>query len=968
MRNSGIIGRDEELKILSSHLDGAVSGKGSVVLLSGEAGIGKTRLITEIRDLADKKGFKMICGASAADKNHPFMMFSEALENELDAPLFHDRVYTAFTEIFAINRAGILVAKASPEDEEGLDADIFAGMLSAVQDFVHDSFDSSGEQKSGIGRLDYGDMKILIEHGSQVYLTAVLKGAEHKDMRSLLKSTVRNIDEEHGQLLETWTGSMNAVSPVQDLITKLADRKFLVRRDLEGVDLQKERVRISDRILQYLAGMAKERPLLLLLEDLHWSDESSLFVLQYLVRSIGSESIMILATSRPKESDILETALESMAGEQIFSELELKKLGEASVFELVNKLYAPNDFPAEFLTNLSGQCAGNPFFVIEMLMQMQDEGTIAQEGARFVLKSEDYAIPSSVEEVVHRRLDMLEPDSMAMLEFASCIGQSFSKAAALSFHSLKDTGAAFAKLGKSGIITAQNGDAGFSHAIFQDVVYNGIGNRWKAMYHKEIGEYYEGAYSDNLDDVLYELAGHFSKTGEYEKAYDYCLRAAEKAEGTFAAEQAIEFYNQALRTIPMMKTSADETGLLRHLGDVHELIGEFQIAIDKFNQVIEKTSDVKLKADFHRKIADNLVKLGESQKANEQCLKGLELLGDEDSAEKARLLLAQGWSFNKIGDFDKAKELFDSGMEMAKKFDMEKEVGAAHLSLGTMEWYRGNFDISLEYLMQSLDIRQKLGDEVEIARTYNNLGSVHHMKGELDTALKYKEKAFDMCKKTGDKMGLATALNNIGIVYWDRGDLETCLDYYDKSLAIKRQIGDKNGQATTLHNIGIIHNEKGEMETAIDYFEQGLAINKSMGSKHGIIYDQCSLAEILYQVGQNERALENASEALKVSLEIGAKGEAAWARRNVAKGLWKNGQWDEAKEALEKALAEFEEIGEMEEIPKTHFEFGNYWKEKGDADMARKSLEAALKDFEKMGQKLNIDKVKESLRQLEEGE
>ncbi|MFO7618256.1 MAG: ATP-binding protein [Thermoplasmata archaeon] len=314
-----LIGRDAELATLNRHLADAMAGKGSTLLISGEPGIGKTTLVEEFRKCAEAEGARTLSGAALSDSAHPFQVFSKALEGVTDKPLFEEQEYTSFTEIFAVNGAGLLLAKASSK-EGGLDADIFAGMLSAVQDFVRDSFGQEGK-KAGLGRLEYGDMKILIEHSQHLFLTAVFSGTEHPDMKNTVKQALKKIEERHGQLIEGWTGKMSEIAPVQNEITKLAGAKFLVRRDLEGIKLENERLRIADRALEALVRLSGDKVLLLLLEDFHWADESSLFVLQYLARNISKSRILLLGTSRPGESDALQKAIESMKGEEILDRL-----------------------------------------------------------------------------------------------------------------------------------------------------------------------------------------------------------------------------------------------------------------------------------------------------------------------------------------------------------------------------------------------------------------------------------------------------------------------------------------------------------------------------------------------------------------------------------------------------------------------------------------------------------------------
>ncbi|MCK5037853.1 MAG: AAA family ATPase, partial [Thermoplasmata archaeon] len=371
-----LIGRGEELNLLKANLEDVIIGKGSTVLISGEAGVGKTRLVDELLLHAVSKDVKILAGSSASDIIHPFLTFSKALEKEIDDPLFQEQEHVSFTALFAVDRSGILVAQAS-SDANNLDADIFAGMLSAVQDFVKDSFGMAGEKITGLGRLEYGDMKIMIEHGSHIFLTAVFKGIEHPDMNNLLRTAVSSIEDDCGEIFDSWSGDMDDVAPIQEKISTLANVKFLVRRNLEGLKLENERIRIADEVLELLKSISSERPLVLLLEDLHWADESSLFVLNYLSRNITREKIMIIGTLRPEMGIDLQTTMEQMSQEGSYTLLPLIQLGSGSILSLVEAMYPGHQFPEPFIDHLASACDGNPFFVIELLRQMKLDGNIS---------------------------------------------------------------------------------------------------------------------------------------------------------------------------------------------------------------------------------------------------------------------------------------------------------------------------------------------------------------------------------------------------------------------------------------------------------------------------------------------------------------------------------------------------------------------------------------------------------------
>ncbi|MCK4757240.1 MAG: tetratricopeptide repeat protein, partial [Thermoplasmata archaeon] len=815
-RQPELVGRDNELGMLKKALTDASSEKGSTIFVSGEPGIGKTRLVEEFRKHAESAGVRILSGAAMSGSTHPFQIFSKALEGISFEPLFEESEYTSFAEIFAVNSAGLLLGKASSE-EGGLDADIFAGMLSAVQDFVRDSFGQGGE-KAGLGRLEYGDMKILIEHGHYMFLTAVFSGAEHPDMKNTLKQTLQKVEESHGQLIEKWTGNLSDIKPVQDEIEKLSGARFLVRKDLEGVKLENERLKIADRVLETLARLSGEKPLVMFLEDLHWADESSLFVLNYLARNIRKARVLLLGTLRQRESDVLQKAIENMKNEEIMNEMALENLDFKNTVSFIDRTYSPNDFSGTLAERLYEQSKGNPLFVTEMLKGMLADGNIVKADGRYSLVSESYNVPTTVEEVINGRLEFLDPDSMAMVEYASCIGQKFDVSLAASSRLTKDPDASLEKLLASGILLRKNGAIEFSHAVFQNVIYDSIGERWKNGHHRNLGEYFEINYADRLDEVIYDLAWHFSRTKEYQKCSDYCIGAGEKAEDSFAVEQALEFYNWALAALSKLDiTEAKDRSLniSERAGDLRSLMGKYDEAIGNFMTVKEKADDKEIKARMLRKVGEVRTSKGEFEGSLEVLAEAKEL-AEVDTAEYGRIIFAEGYSYLRKGDYDKAMSLSSEAVNIAEKAGTDKkDIGKALRAIGMIYHSKGDYDTALQYFEKSLAVMEEIGEEYGIASVLNNIGVVYKIKGELDKALEFYERSLEIKERIGDKQGVAMSLGNIGNVHWNRGDMERALESHERSLEIKEKVGDEHGMSTTLNNLGSVYQAKGEWDRAI---------------------------------------------------------------------------------------------------------------------------------------------------------
>ncbi|MBI4999997.1 MAG: AAA family ATPase [Euryarchaeota archaeon] len=532
---TGIVGRARERDALRAALARAVDGRGGLLTIEGEAGVGKTRLGEEFRALAGSAGFAFLYGSASLDSGEPFMVFSRALRGSAAEGLFASDASARFAAVFAVDDSGALLSESAGGGS--FDTRTLAGTLGAVQSFVRDSFGGGG----GLGRLDFGDTTILIEHGDGVHIAAVLAEGEADGMREALRDAAK-----------TMGGAERR--QIADSVRDLATRSFPLRRSLEGVKLETERLRIADGVLQHVSWMAKGRPLALLAEDLHWSDEGSLFVLSYLARNIRDQRVAIVATLRPGEGGDLARALDGMASEGTVERIMLDRLGATDVAQIIDSVFSPNSIPSEFKSRVHADCQGNAFFVLELMRQMSADGSIALRDGAYALARPDYAMPGSVEEVVARRLDGLGMEAMSLAEYASCIGREFPVAAAASLQSLGDPEGSLAALADAHIVARRGETAEFTHAFFHEYVYRNIAGRWKASHHRSLGEYYEREHAADLDAVAYELARHFYRGGESRKAACYCFKARGEGRGGVRRRAGHQILQRGARVRPALGT------------------------------------------------------------------------------------------------------------------------------------------------------------------------------------------------------------------------------------------------------------------------------------------------------------------------------------------------------------------------------------------------------------------------------
>ncbi|MDD4307528.1 MAG: tetratricopeptide repeat protein, partial [Thermoplasmata archaeon] len=911
MESSCFTGRKAEIESLNSLLGGCIAGKGKTALILGEPGIGKSTLVAEFLKNAGKMDITVLRGTAEEGIVQPFGVFSAALAPIIGDSLFQNEEYTSFFSIFLISNSGMLMAKSS-SDEESMDADIFAGMLSAVQNFVRDSFDVGGQDSAGLGKLVYGDMTIFIEHGRDIFLTAVIKGREHEGMRKSLADAARTLDSEYGTVLSAWNGSMRDLALVQDFIDVLAKSRYLVKRDLEGVKFENERMRVAEQVANKVAVISKDKSVMLLIEDLHWADESSMFLFAYLARNIGSERVLLVATARPSELSAFERHRFGLNEDGMLEEMELGGLDESGTRHLINGLFSPNEFPENFIKKLIDDSKGNPLFIRETLNQLAADNNILMDHDAYILSREDYEFPKSIEDAVLRRLENLEPEVLTVAEYCSCIGINFTHGEMESLPNIDSAKGAIEKLAQAGIVHHNENRGRFSHAMFQHTLYQSISDRWKAIYHRSLGEYYERMCGSDTESAIYDLARHFMHSNEHTKAWGYCVRAGDKAEQSYDANLAMTFYKSALALMPAPGKhgcgSDDEFRILEKLGDSQRRLGLIPESLDNYSRAMERLQGnetvylglllkmhtchmnvnqpekglaiLDLGAQLVDKAAPETAAEYLATVAHMQSLKGEEEMSRcnleaaqkklavvENSEIRVNVLTIMGRTFEKIGPDEKALEMFEIAVLEAEKSDSLKSRARAYSNIGIYMHFRGEHAAASKLFEKSTSYWERLGDVVELQHDLVSLGMAYSDCGELEKSLACLKRALNYNRKLGAKVGMASILGNIGYTLAVMGRHEESLRYQEEALDIRRKFNSVAGMAWSYYDMSLVHNQAGNYAKAGDCLNSALELFVQSGDTIGIAYSKYALASILKNNGREDEAAALYFEVLEIARE-----------------------------------------------------------------------------------------------------
>ncbi|HWB68511.1 MAG TPA: AAA family ATPase, partial [Solirubrobacterales bacterium] len=324
-----------------------------------------------------------------------------------------------------------------------------------------------------------------------------------------------------------------------------------------------DREGLLDAVVDTLASIAAEHPLLLLVDDLQWADPGSLSILRRLARSTRRDNLMVLATYRETEpSPALAEALADLGRERLFERLRLSGLSAGEVAEMIAAMRGGESEPG-LADAIYGDTGGNPFLVEAVVNNMAAGGE--RNGAGRGRREEIYArgIPDLVREAVAHRVGELGPTAEQVLEIAAVIGREFESEllAEISDLAADEIADALEAAVAAGLLADVPGTLDrytFSHALFRQTVYAGVAKQRRAMLHGRLGEALERRHGSDPRHLA-ELARHFGSAGPgaAPKALEYCVRAGAGALGALAFEEAVDYYTQALSALDATG-SADE--------------------------------------------------------------------------------------------------------------------------------------------------------------------------------------------------------------------------------------------------------------------------------------------------------------------------------------------------------------------------------------------------------------------------
>jgi tetratricopeptide (TPR) repeat protein/transcriptional regulator with XRE-family HTH domain len=754
----------------------------------------------------------------------------------------------------------------------------------------------------------------------------------------------------------------------------LPDRAHGVHaHELDGHDMQQ---RLFWAVNGFLQAVAETVPIALMLDDLHWADESSLKLLQYLARQTRGSRVFLLGTRRDVEvgrQHSLERVRRDLHREGLLNEITVRRLAQSGTAALSAAILGATEVSPEFARLVHEHTDGNPFFTQEVTRALIERGDVQVHDDQFDLQpARELEVPWGVRSAIGERVSRLSGQTQEILHEAAVLGQSFlfDDLQAMGTRTEDEVEIALEEAGGAALLRLTgDDDYSFNHALIQHALYNELSPRKRRRLHAAVGEALEQLPELVRRRRAPQIAWHFVRAGIIERALPFALVAGDKAEAVFAHAEAEQHYRAA----------AD---LAHTLGD-----------LDREAEAFKKLG-VLLRV---------VARYGEAQDVLEQ---SSSLGADESDSGGDQLTDARGWLRHAIelwpsAHYSEVLAAAERASQYADQIGNPRIQAIAETQRGMALTMIGKLEEAHRVLDGARPLFPAAGDKWWIAQYEGSTGRAYLDEGEFVQGRHYLERSQELIAGTNDRAEMAWIISSLGEVSFLIGDWVNARDRYDLAERMAREVGPDRYLSYILMHAAELDEAVGNFEEAGYHVEEGLELAQNCNAIPALRKGQSVLAEHDLLLGRPEDVVTRFQPLLEspevdwprafpppvlaeAYLQMGAVARAESLvqqrvhrfraqnhRRALAQWLRVQGlvlkgqyQWDAAEKVFIEALELAQAMPNPYAEGRIGYELGRLYIELGRPEPARDHLERALSIFRRLDARPDGERTEYTLRSV----
>lgn len=722
------VGRDVEMQQLETALKSALASKGKMILVGGESGVGKTRLLNELRSRALVRGANVVQTQGLPSGGLPYQLWRQVIPRLIISTQIDDQTASILKEV--VPAIEILLQRSVPDAPE-----------------------------------------------------------------------------------------------------------------LTGKDGQRRLIQAIETVVKL-----QQEPLMLVLEDLHWTSES-LEPIHGLLNDISTRKLLIVGTYRSDEKADLpqlfpdvETIMLSRLSPEAIQQLSISMLGEAGNNEkLIN-----------FLQN---ETEGNTFFIVEVVRALAEEAGHLSKISERELPTR--VLTQGIHKILQRRLNQVNEADQPLLEMAAVYARQIDETILTHLAPNVDIEAWLYRCNEAAVIDVQNEQWQFSHEKLREQILQRLSSARKITLNRQIAEAIEVCYPNSgaYDAVLAEhwhLAANDAKSVQYLISHSKALRdLSQYKELHLACERGLK----RIQTIPMNHQNqiyriqvlnnygycASEFGELDKAEDYHYLalafaqkLGDKNTEIDSvigLAHIAEDRSDVDTAQKFYRRATE-----------------------EGDAERRLKGISGEGRCATLIGKFDEAYSLFQKAYHMAKELNDHAHMGVNIHNMGLCLMERGDLDGAEKLFQESQAFYEKIGNKWAVEAGYLNLANIQASKGNLALAIEFTRKCLISAREAGNRLHAAIALGNLGHYFFRQKDFATSRNYFEQYFEESTTIQDRWGILESHVGLALTYTELKNLDMAESHLAQGFSLAKEINLPPLYLMFIYACAVYWHACGKSEKA------------------------------------------------------------------------------------------------------------------
>ncbi len=589
----------------------------------------------------------------------------------------------------------------------------------------------------------------------------------------------------------------------------------------------------KDRMLRelgdVLAALTAETPVLLVLEDMHWTDPASVDMLRHLAERARGQRLLLVVTARPEDIErnnpTMKKCYTEMHARGVCDEIALQVLNAQDVSAYLDAHFAPNCFPAELASVIHRKSEGHPLFATGAIQILAERGDLVLTNGAWRLQQPlaqlELNVPVSVRSMIEKKVGLLSDAQRQALQYASIEGEAFTSTVLAALLDADDLDLeerldVLAKLHR--LIRAEGEEElpdgsvatiyRFTHALYQNFLYDQLLSKRRVLLHRRAGETLERVYAGQHARAAVALATHFERGRDFSKAIAFSIQAGDTALLRYANAEAVSLFSRGLELVDKLPEGqqAERRAVL---------LGKRALAQMALGQLKEAGEDYRAMREVCRAAGDAE---GECRALVGICLvaqNARDVPGMEQYNPEARALAEQignqvllaevdnAWAVYQMvsGELAASEAAFERAIPVARSLKNRPALVIGLTYSGIMHFWRSDYATAERVQMEASQLAAEARDGFHLPLALSYLGLTLANRGRISEAMESMQEALDLAKRNNNAIALSRVPNGIGWVSREMGDLATAIEFNEGCVEVSRRTKAAEGEANALLNL-----------------------------------------------------------------------------------------------------------------------------------------------------------------------